>query len=80
MKTTRHLVSVVVELTAGVKNRHDNFKRRDLLDRVHIHGDTAPVIDNRYGIVGMNRHGNLGAETGHGLIDRVVDDLPDEMM
>ena len=28
----------------------------------------------------MDRHLDLGAETGHGLVDRVVNDLPHQVM
>ena len=80
VQAARDLVGRVIELTAGVQNRHDDLERRDLFDRMLVDGDAAPVIDDRDGVVGVDRHLDLGAETGHGLVDGVVNDLPHQVM
>ena len=80
VQTARDLVGRVIELTAGVQDRHDDLERRDLFDRMLVDGDAAPVVDDRDGVVGVDRHLNLGAETGHGLVDGVVNDLPHQVM
>ena len=80
VQAARDLVGRVIELTAGVQDRHDDLERRDLFDRMLVDGDAAPVIDDRDGVVGVDRHLNLGAETGHGLVDGVVNDLPHQVM
>ena len=80
VQAARDLVGRVIELTAGVQDRHDDLERRDLFDRMLVDGDAAPVVDDRDGVVGVDRHLNLGAETGHGLVDGVVNDLPHQVM
>ena len=80
VQSARDLVGRVIELTAGVQDRHDDLERRDLFDRMLVDGDAATVVDDRDGVVGVDRHLNLGAETGHGLVDGVVNDLPHQVM
>ena len=80
VQAARDLVGRVIELTAGVQDRHDDLERRDLFDRMLVDGDAAPVVDDRDGVVGVDRHLNLGAKTGHGLVDGVVNDLPHQVM
>ena len=80
MQAAGNLIGRVIELTAGVKDRHDDLERRNLFDRVLVDGDAATVIDDRNGVVGVDRHLNLGAETGHGLVDGVVNDLPHQVV
>ena len=80
VQTARDLVGRVIELTAGVQDRHDDLERRDLFDGVLVDRDAAPVVDDRDGVVGVDRHHNLGAETGHGLVDGIVNDLPHQVM
>ena len=80
VQAARDLIGRVIELTAGVQDRHDDLERRDLFNRVLVDGDAAPVVDDRDGVVGVDRHLDLGAETGHGLVDGVVNDLPHQVM
>ncbi len=74
------LVGRVVELSAGVEDRHDDLERGDLLDRVHIDRDAAAVVHDGNRVVGMDRDLDARAEAGHGLVDRVVDDLPHKVV
>ena len=75
-----HLVGVVVELAAGVQDRHDDLERRNLLHRVLVDRDASAVVDDGDRVVSMHRHRDLGAVASHGLIDRVVHDLPHEVV
>ena len=73
------LVAVVVEFAAGVQHRQHDFGRRSPAG-VLIGGNAAAVVDDRDRTVDVNRDVDLIAETGEGLVDRVVDDLVDEMV
>ena len=75
-----YLVGIVVELPAGMQDRHDDFGRRAAFFRVNIHRDAAPVVRDRDGFVRVNRYSDAVAETGQGLVDRIVNDLKDHMM
>ena len=63
-----------------MKDRQNDLDRGDLLFRVLVDGDTAAVVDDRDGIVFMDGHVDLRAVAGQSLVDRVVDDLVDQMM
>ena len=58
---------------------HD-FERRALLGRMHIDWDAAAIVLDRNAIVAQNRDIDFGAKPRERLVDRVVDDLGDEMM
>ena len=75
-----NLIRGVIELAAGVQDGHDDLERGDLLHRVHVDRDASAVIDDGDGIVTMNGDFDFGAEASHGLVDRVVDDLPHQVV
>ena len=75
-----HLVGVVVELAACVQDGEDDLEGRLLLGLVDVDGDATTVIDDGDRVVGMHRDRDLGAVAGHGLVNRVVDDLPHEVV
>ncbi len=79
VETARHLVAVVVELAAGVQHGHHDFGRR-LAAGVLVDRDAAAVVDDGDRPVDMNRDVDLIAVAGEGFVDRVVDDLVDEMV
>ena len=74
------LVAVLVELAAGVQHRERQFNGRDTGFGVDLHGNSAPVVDNRDGIIAMNRDVDGGGVASHRLVDRVVDHFVDEMV
>ena len=80
VKTARDLVGAVVELSARVQHRHDDFRCRAPLLGVDIHRDSAPVIGDRYRFVGMNGDDNPVAVARQGLVDGVIDDLKNHVV
>ena len=80
MQSARHFVRVLLELAAGVKHGVHDFERRALLRRMHIDRDSTAVVFDRNPIVAQNYDVDLRAVPGQRLVDRVVDDLVDEMM
>ena len=79
MQTARHLVAVVVELAAGVQDGQHDFGG-GLAAGVLIDRNAAAVVDDRDGVVDVDRDVDLVAVAGERLVDRVVDDLVDEMV
>src|SRR5689334_4755442 len=79
MQPARHLVASTAELSAGVEHRVDDLERvlaRGMLpDR-----DAAAIVLDDDAPVDLDRHANGRRMTGHRLVDRVVDDLPHEVM
>ena len=75
-----NLISAGVELPAGVEGAEHRGQRRLARLGVAIHRDAAPVVHNPDPSIGEEGHIDLGAEPGHGLVDRVVDHLPDQMV
>src|SRR5262249_54297357 len=70
-----------LELAARVQRREDQLERRLLVLLVLVDRDSAAVVDDgaRRAIL-VKRHLDLVGVLVHRLVDRVVDDLPEEMM
>ncbi len=75
-------VAAATELAAGVQHgEHDLDGGATVLgpgDR--LHRDAAPVVEHAHRTVGVHRDRDLVGEARHGLVDRVVDDLGDEVV
>jgi hypothetical protein len=77
----RHLVAAAAELSARVQRGHHDLGRRlALVLRVLVDRDPAPVVGHAHRAVGQDRHLDTGAHARHGLVDRVVDDLPHQVV
>ena len=73
MKPPGNLVGIVIEFTAGVKCRHDDFGGGRVLFFVEVDRDTPTVIDNRDGVVRPDRDIDGRTVACQCLIDAVVD-------
>ena len=83
VESTGHLVALATELAAGVQHGEHHFSGALALvrtGRIRVDRDTAPVVVDTATAVGGERDSDPSAETGHGLVDRVVDDFPDEVV
>ena len=80
METAGDLVSAAAELAAGVEDGHDHFEGRFVHLRMLVDRDTAPVVDDRHDAVGADGADDVIAVAAERLVDRVVDDLADEVM
>ncbi len=69
------VAAAVAELAAGVQHGQHDLHRRATLLLVHRDGDAAAVVNDRHGVVGMDRDGDLGAAARQRLIHRVVHNL-----
>ena len=82
VETARHLVApALAELAAGVEHGEHHLGRR--LSVLLLHGsggDASPVVGYPYPAVGQEGDVDLRAVTGHGLVHRIVDDLPHQMV
>ena len=75
MQTARHLVGVLVELTARVQLGHDDLCRRDTLCRVRINRHATAVIRDLGRPVSVQNDRGFCRVTGKRLVNRVVDGL-----
>lgn len=83
VQTSGDLVVRGIELAAGVQHRqHDLHGRHGLAggQRLVVDGDAAAVVDDRDGVVDVDRDIDACGMARQCLVDRVVDDLVDEMM
>ena len=75
------LVVAVLELAARVEHREDHLEGALLRLGVLVHGDAAAVVADRdRAAVGVQRDGDVRGMAVHGLVHRVVEDLPDEVV
>ena len=75
------LVALAAELAAGVEHReHDLGRRLVGVLGVRIDGNPATVVDDAATAVGEQRDVDARRVTREGLVDRVVDDLVDQVV
>ena len=79
VQSARHLVAAVAELGAGMEDGMDDFERV-LARGVLAHRHSASVVLDDDDAVLLDRDRDRVGLAGHRLVDRVVDDLPDEVM
>ena len=80
VQTTRDFVAIGVKLTASVQLCEDNLSGGHAFACVHVNGDAAAIVRDGDRMVGVNDAVNLGAITGEGFIDRVVDHFVDKVV
>ena len=80
VQTAGDRVAAAAELSAGVKDRHDDLDRGLALGGVHVDRDAAAVVGGAHAAVGHERHGDGVAMAGERLVDGVVDHLVDEVV
>src|SRR5204862_1096677 len=74
------LVALAAELSAGVELREDDRQRRLPLPLHHVDGDARAPVLHRHGMVRMEGHLDPVVPAREGLVDRVVEDIVDEMV
>ena len=75
-----HLVAAAAELAAGVQQRQRHRHRGQLLAGRGVGRDAAAVVDDLDAAVGPQREHDAVAVAGQRLVDRVVDDLGDQVV
>jgi hypothetical protein len=83
VQTAGDLVVARIELAAGVQLGEDHLDRGHGLaggQRLVVHRDAAAVVDDGDRVVGVDGAVDARRVAGEGLVDRVVDDLIDQMM
>jgi len=74
------VAAAVAELAAGVEDGQHDLRGGPLLFRHRLDRDAAAVVLDRAAVVRMQDDADAVAVTGQGLVDRVVDDLVDEVV
>ena len=72
VETTGHFVAILIKLTTGMEDGHNDFQRGLMLLRVHIDRNTTSVILDSNGVILVDMNGYLVTETGERLIDGVI--------
>ena len=84
VQAARDFVAVVVELAARMQFGEGDFGGRalGLVLVVELDGrrDAAAVVDHAHRVVHVDRDEDVARVARHGFVDRVVDDLVDEVM
>jgi hypothetical protein len=80
VQAARNLVTVFVELTAGVKCGEDNFGSRPVFNRMLVDWNSASIISNADTSVFVDFDFDEPAVSSERLVDRVVYDFIDEVM
>ena len=80
VQTSRYLIGVFIKLAPCVQHRHDHLQGRLIQLFVHTRGNTAPIVSDRDRIIRMDHKIYVCTITRQVLIDRVIDDLPYQMV
>ena len=80
MEAAGHLVAVAAELAAAAELGEGDLDAGHLELGVDVGRDAAAVVDDPAAAVGQQGDVDAVAVAGHGLVDGVVDDLPDEVV
>ena len=80
MQTAGDRIAAATELAACVQHGEDNLDGGPLLDRVLVDRDSAAVVADRDPAVGEQGDGDVGGVAGHSFVDRVIDDLVDQVV
>ena len=79
VQTTGDRIRIGIELTAGVQLRHHNL-HRGRARGMHRDRNTTAIVSNLHAAVGKQAHLHLGGITRHGLVDRVINNLPNQVV
>ena len=80
MQAAGDFVGVVIELTARMELRHDDFGGRPTLAFVHVDRNPAPIILDSDRVVVVDSYIDPGAVTGLCVVDGVVHQLEHHMV
>ena len=80
VQTAGDLVAAAAELAAGVEQGQRHRQRGQLLAGGGVGGDAASVVLDPDAAVGLEGEHDPVAVAGQRLVDRVVDDLPDQVV
>jgi hypothetical protein len=83
VQTTRHLVAAAAELAAGVQHGEHHLNGALALvrpARVRVYRHASAVVFYATGSFGGEGDHDAGTEPGHRLVNRVVHNLPDEVV
>ena len=80
VQTAGDLVAFAAELAAGVQDGEHDLDGGDMFLGMDVDGDAAAVVDALHAAVFHDIHVDIGAVSGQGLVDRVVDDLVYQVM
>ena len=80
MQTAGDGVSAAAELSTGVEDGKNYFHRRLTLGGVDVYGNTATIVDYADTAVFAHEDFNVVTVAGERLINRVVDDLIDQVV
>ena len=69
-------VRTTTELAARMEFGEHHLDSGELGLGLHVHRDTAAVVGHLHGSIRVKGHRHLRAVAGDGLIDRIVEDLP----
>jgi hypothetical protein len=78
--TTETPTGIVIELTAGMQDGHDDLGGRAPLLGVRVDRDASPIIADGDRFVGVDGYRHGIAIPGERLVDRVVDDLENHVV
>ena len=84
MQATRNLVRILVELATSMQHAHDDFRGRTLglmlVVKLDPSWDTAAIVRNGNGVIGVDGHHDVVTMPGQGFVNRVIHDFKNHVV
>ena len=80
VESAGYRISAAAKLSSRVESSQNYLNGGNLLDRVNIDRDSSPVVRHPHPAISEHHHINVIAVPGECFVDRVVDDLIDQVV
>lgn len=80
VQTARNFIGTLIKLATGVQYRQYYFECTFVLLFVHIHGDTAAVVDNRNRVILVDSDFDMCGISGEGFVNGIIHNLVHKMV
>ena len=80
MQTAGNFVGIMVKLPAGMENGQHHFHSGFVFCFVHVHRDTAAVVDHGDAVILMDHHLNVGSVARQSFVDTVIHHFVNQVM
>src|SRR5690606_25797808 len=80
VQSAGYLVGIVIEFSAGVQHRHDDFRSGPAFFRMNVDRNATAIVGNPDRFISVNDDPNFGTVAGQRFIDGVVDHLEHHMV
>ena len=80
MQTAGDFVGILVEFSARMKLRHDDFSRRHAFFGMNVSWNATTIVGDGARAIGIQRDGDERRMSGQSFVNRIIDDFIDHVV